>query len=129
VSKANELIKILSEAKLSGTKEHAKLKKKVDLVNKWIAYHKEHNVYALEPDSTFENQYEFESVKLNKDNIAVTYRELDLRTWKWKTTTDTEYFEDDEDYDLEEIYWKLKWVIRSIKRGLKRERVAIPNIK
>jgi hypothetical protein len=116
--------KMLNEAR-SFLTEAPKISKaitnQVAKVNKYIAKHKKDDIYALEPDSTWEEMYEFDPVVIKGQFLYIIYNEVSKRGKKVKDR----YNLNNED-SLGDAKWNLNWIVRSIKRGYKSEGQTAP---
>jgi hypothetical protein len=102
-----------------------KFKKKVDEVNKYIEQAKKDDIWAIEPDSTWESPYIFEPVKLTKTQLVVTYWE-DLYKKKKKTVDKVSFAQDKDNYpEFGDTKHMLSWIKRAIKKGYKEEGKSI----
>lgn len=99
--------------------------KKVATVNKYIKKHLKDDIYALEPDSTWESAYEFKPVEVKGKYVYFQWVEpmggngSKTKKFKERYNITNEMHEDD-------IKHMLSWVVRSIKRGYKSEGESVP---
>ena len=85
---------------------------RVNEISELIAKANKDEVWAIEPDSTWETNYEFISIKLLKTRIAVKYNEYN--GIKPKEVLDYALLSRPED-----VNYMLSWIKRSIKKGYK----------
>jgi len=99
----------LNEA-TGGTNIPFQVKKLVDEANTLIDQSIKDEWYAIEPNGTWESVYEFKPITIGKTDITIKYTEpLDGN----KFHSEKLKFDD---YDIIET---LRWVIRSLKKGIK----------
>lgn len=95
------------------------LERQVKKVNTAIAKAKKDDVYGVEVDSTWEENYEFLPVKMSTKVIIFQYKEVYKN---FKLMKDRFYITED---NLDDIKWNLRWVIRCLKKGYKSEGMTL----
>lgn len=92
------------------------LKKQIDLLNAQIDDMKDKEIYAIEPDSTWESCYEFKSISFNEKFIWIRYHELySKKPINTVRITLSDYMAEE---DTREAF---SWVRRAIKKGIKEQ--------
>jgi len=99
------------------------LMNRVEKVNKYIAQIKQDDIYAVEPDSTWEEAYEFEPVRLSDRFIYFKYREPYNHN---KEIEDRFNLKDSSHED--DIRYMLGWILRSIKKGYREAHLPTPKL-
>lgn len=93
-----------------------KFKKEVEEVNKYIAKSNKDEIYAIEPDSTWESPYQFDLVEITPRKLIVKYTEDYTKPKKEEIL-----FSKDADMDFEETKYMFSWIKKAIKKGYKEE--------
>jgi hypothetical protein len=78
------------------------------------------DVYAIEPDGTWETMYRFEKIMLMNTRLRIQYQENNGRGWK--PMVDDVNLTQDRINNFDEAKYMLAWVRRAIKKGYTRER-------
>lgn len=78
------------------------------------------DVYAIEPDGTWETMYRFEKIMLMNTRLRIQYQENNGRGWK--PVVDDVNLTQDRINNFDEAKYMLAWVRRAIKKGYTRER-------
>lgn len=78
------------------------------------------NITAIEPDSTWETMYQFESVRLTNTQLVIKYLENAGRGWEKKT--DITNLTQDRNQGFQDSKYVLSWIRRAIKKGYTAER-------
>jgi hypothetical protein len=113
---ASELLKMAKS--LVGMTEKS-VQNRIDKVNKYIAKANQDDVWAIEPDSTWEEPYEFEPVKMSGKNVIFKWKEP---VGNGKKGSERINYERDED----DLKWQFNWVLRAIRKGYKSEGKSAP---
>lgn len=100
-------------------KNHNKLQKKVDEVNARIKKAIKDDIWAIEPNSTWESLYKFEKLVLLKTRLKVYYKEDS--GYGWKDKIDSINLTEDSAWDYESSMAMFVWILKAIKKGYKRE--------
>lgn len=98
-----------------------KFAKRIDALNALIQQAKQDDVAAIEPDSTWESEYIFEKVWIEKNVLKLSYNELYSPTKKCPIV-DKVALKLDAERDFEATRYKLNWIKRAIKKGYTAER-------
>jgi len=112
------------ENELNERKIPKSLFNKVELTNKWIKEISKEDLFAIEPDSTWESSYDFKEIKHPNNFMTIEYTEFGGAKDKHK-----ERFSLKNEQGLEDAMWHLSWIIRSIKKGFREAGQKVPTIK
>jgi len=82
---------------------------------------KETDVRAIEPDSTWENVYEFEPVVLTPTQLIVKYKEWDGVKTKPQVEKISFAKDKNESPEFADTKYMLRWITKAIKKGFKQE--------
>ena len=106
-----------------------KFNKAISKAQKYIEIAKEYDIEGIEPDSTWENGYDFKSVTMTERGIKLIYRtwETTFHGISVETKKEFMYFSQDE-YRLEDIRFTLSWITRSITKGFKEAGMSISEL-
>lgn len=99
------------------------LTRRVDQVNQYIEKAEQEDIYAVEPDSTWEENYEFEPIRLSERFLYVNYTEPSNRG---KKVSDRYNIKNPSHED--DIRFVLSWIIRAIKKGYRSEGLPVPKL-
>ncbi|MFA5207351.1 MAG: hypothetical protein WC428_01725 [Candidatus Paceibacterota bacterium] len=78
------------------------------------------DILAIEPDSTWESNYKFESIRLMSTQLVVKYLENNGKGWEKKT--DITNLTQDRNNNFQDAKYMLSWIRRAIKKGYTAER-------
>lgn len=91
------------------------VQKWVDKVNKYISKARRDDIYAVEPDSTWESVYEFEPVRIVRKSVVFKWSEV------YGNKRETEKINYEDEMREDDLKWQFRWVIRAIKKGYREE--------
>lgn len=103
-----------------------KILKLIEKVNKYVEYAAKKEVSGIEPDSTWESVYDFKPVTVSGKFVIIEYTDVH-GSGKDKEKKERYSSNPDNESVIEELTYTLNWVIRSIKKGLRSEKIEIPN--
>ena len=98
------------------------LGKSIAKTNEMIEQAKQDDVYAIEPDGTWESQYMFDKVVLMNTRLRILYKENNGRGWEDKV--DDVNLTQDRNMNFDETRGLLNWVRKAIKKGYTENRRA-----
>ena len=78
------------------------------------------DITAIEPDSTWETMYQFESIRLMNTQLVVKYLENGGQGWQKKT--DVTNLTQDRNQGFQDSKYVMSWIRRAIKKGYTAER-------
>ena len=100
----------------NGKSKEFVMAKKVQTVNKYIAKHRKDDIYAIEPDSTWEEPYEFSPIVVKGKFIYFQWAEPYKKGKKQK-----ERYNINDEMHEDDIKYMFNWVIKAIKKGYREE--------
>lgn len=87
----------------------------VKKLNNYITRANKDDVFAVEPDSTWETAYEFKPITIKGNFLHIEWTE------PYGKKKDKERFNLNNDDGLSDGKWQLNWVLRALKKGYKEE--------
>ena len=93
---------------------------RIKKANFYIEEAKKADILAIEPDSTWESEYQFTEIKVSENCFTIKYRDIH----KKKNCSDRHYVTNPD--SLSDAHWSLSWVVRCIKKGFKAEGIEVP---
>lgn len=105
--------KYLGEAK----KISKAITNRINKLNKYIERANKADIYAVEPDSTWEEAYKFKPITIKGNFLYIEYDAPYSSTSK----KNKERFNLNSEDALEDAKWQLNWVLRALKKGYKEE--------
>lgn len=96
------------------------LGKVITTTQQMIDQAKADEITAIEPDSTWETMYQFESIRLMNTQLVIKYQENSGRDWQKKT--DVTNLTQDRNNNFIDSKTVVSWIRRAIKKGYTAER-------